>query len=46
MRTSRTWILASSCALLTITAERAKHVDFSSPFASGVSEVVVTGPSP
>jgi len=34
-----------AAAGLTITAERGKHVDFSDPFASGVSEVVVTGPS-
>jgi membrane-bound lytic murein transglycosylase MltF len=32
-------------ANLTITAERQKQVDFSNPFASGVKELLVTGPS-
>jgi membrane-bound lytic murein transglycosylase MltF len=32
-------------AQLTITPDRLEQVDFSSPFAGGVSEIVVTGPS-
>jgi membrane-bound lytic murein transglycosylase MltF len=32
-------------ATLTVTPERVKHVDFSQPFANGVSEIVVSGPS-
>jgi membrane-bound lytic murein transglycosylase MltF len=32
-------------AQLTITPDRLEHVDFSSPLASNVSEIVVTGPS-
>ena len=34
-----------AAANLTITKEREKLVDFSQPFATGISEVVVTGPS-
>lgn len=34
-----------AAAQLTITPERQKQVDFSQPFAEGVSEVLVTGPS-
>ena len=34
-----------AAANLTITTERQKQVDFSNPFASGVKELLVTGPS-
>ena len=34
-----------AAANLTITTERQKQVDFSNPFASGVKELIVTGPS-
>ncbi len=34
-----------AAAQLTITPERSKLVDFSSPFATGVTEVLVTGPA-
>jgi len=33
-----------AAATLTVTPERLKQVDFSDPFAEGVSEIVVTGP--
>src|SRR3546814_14925338 len=33
-----------AAGLLTVTAERARLVDFSQPFASEVNEVVITGP--
>jgi membrane-bound lytic murein transglycosylase MltF len=33
-----------AAALLTVTRERQKQVDFSEPFATGVREVLVTGP--
>ena len=33
-----------AAAILTVTPERKKQVDFSDPFASGVREVLVTGP--
>jgi membrane-bound lytic murein transglycosylase MltF len=34
-----------AAATLTITPERLKQVDFSDPFAKGVTEILVTGPS-
>jgi membrane-bound lytic murein transglycosylase MltF len=34
-----------AAATLTVTPERMKQVDFSDPFARGVSEILVTGPS-